>query len=442
MQQKGVSMTISSSLNAGVAGLTANAARLATISDNISNSSTLGYKRVQSDFNSLVIGSSGSGYTAGGVRATTSRVIDEQGSRVGTNNATDLAINGRGMLPVANITEVEGGNLNPSMLLTSTGSFNTNDEGLLTTESGLVLMGWPALPDGSIPNFPRDTTTGLEPIVLNRSQLSSEPTTEVNLGINLPATSTEAGGTPDPADTTTTIAYYDNLGRAEGITVEFEATVPATGTSNEWTMRLTDSASGGALIGEYTLTFNDSQTDGGSLASVTAISGGAYDATTGSVIVNVAGGAIEVDIGLLGRSNGLTQLGDEWVAANISRDGAPAGNIVDVQIDQNGFVLASFDSGITRTVYQVPLVDVPNMNGLQTLDRQTFLPTTDSGSFFLWDAGSGPVGDVASFALEESNADVATELTSMITTQRAYSSAAKVIQTVDEMLQETTNIKR
>ncbi|MQQ08169.1 flagellar hook-basal body complex protein [Epibacterium sp. SM1979] len=435
-------MTISSSLNAGVAGLTANAARLATISDNISNSSTPGYKRVQSDFNSLVIGSSGSGYTAGGVRATSSRVIDEQGSRVGTNNATDLAINGRGMLPVANITEVESGILNPAMLLTSTGSFNTNDDGVLTTESGLVLMGWPALPDGSIPNFPRDTTSGLEPIVLNRSQLSSEPTTEVNLGINLPATSTEAGGTPDPADTTTTIAYYDNLGRAEGITVEFEATVPASGTSNEWTMRLTDSASGGALIGEYTLTFNDSQTDGGSLASVTAISGGAYDATTGSVIVNVAGGAIEVDVGLIGRSNGLTQLGDEWVAANISRDGAPAGNIVDVQIDQNGFVLASFDSGITRTVYQVPLVDVPNMNGLQTLDRQTFLPTTDSGSFFLWDAGSGPVGDVASFALEESNADVATELTQMITTQRAYSSSAKVIQTVDEMLQETTNIKR
>ena len=442
MQQKGVSMTISSSLNAGVAGLSANATRLATIADNIANSSTYGYKRVQADFNSLVIGGSGGGYTAGGVRAANMRMIDQRGSLVGTDNATDLAIRGRGMLPVANIAEVDAGSLNPSMLLTSTGSFNTNADGLLTTQSGLVLMGWPALPDGSIPNFPRDTTDGLEPIRLNRSQLSSEPTTEINLGINLPATATEAGGSPDPADTTTTIAYYDNLGRAESITVEFTATVPATGTSNEWTMRLTDSASGGAVIGEYTLTFNDSQTDGGSLASVTAVSGGAYDSTTGSFVVNVDGGPMEIDIGLPGRSNGLTQLGEDWVAANISRDGSPAGNIVGVEIDQNGFVLASYDSGITRTVYKVPLVDVPNMNGLQTLDRQTFQPTTDSGSFFLWDAGSGPVGDVASYALEESNADVAGELTSMIQTQRAYSSSAKVIQTVDEMLQETTNIKR
>ena len=62
-------MTISSSLNAGVAGLNANANRLATISDNIANSSTYGYKRAQADFHSVVIhGNSRSNYSAGGVR--------------------------------------------------------------------------------------------------------------------------------------------------------------------------------------------------------------------------------------------------------------------------------------------------------------------------------------------------------------------------------------
>ena len=48
----------------------------------------------------------------------------------------------------------------------------------------------------------------------------------------------------------------------------------------------------------------------------------------------------------------------------------------------------------------------------------------------------------AGFSREESSSDVAAELTQLIQTQRAYSSNAKVIQTVDEMLQETTNIKR
>ena len=55
---------------------------------------------------------------------------------------------------------------------------------------------------------------------------------------------------------------------------------------------------------------------------------------------------------------------------------------------------------------------------------------------------TGRRATLLSYALEESATDVAGELTSLIQTQRAYSSNAKVIQTVDEMLQETTNIKR
>ena len=113
-----------------------------------------------------------------------------------------------------------------------------------------------------------------------------------------------------------------------------------------------------------------------------------------------------------------------------------------VEVDSQGMVQAYFDTGLTRTIFQVPLVDLPNPNGLLAMDRQTYLPSTTSGSFFLWDASDGPTGDIVSFAREESTTDVAAELTSLIQTQRAYSSNAKVIQTVDEMLQETTNIKR
>ena len=113
-----------------------------------------------------------------------------------------------------------------------------------------------------------------------------------------------------------------------------------------------------------------------------------------------------------------------------------------VEVDANGLVHASFDMGITRVIYQIPLVDLPNPNGMIALDQQTYQPSVDSGTLFLWDASDGPTGDIVSFSLEESTTDVAEELTNMIQTQRAYSSNAKVIQTVDEMLQETTNIKR
>jgi flagellar hook protein FlgE len=76
------------------------------------------------------------------------------------------------------------------------------------------------------------------------------------------------------------------------------------------------------------------------------------------------------------------------------------------------------------------------------MNNQTFRVSPDSGSFYLWNAGDGPTGGIVGYAREGSTTDVAAELTALIQTQRAYSSNAKVIQTVDEMLQETTNIKR
>lgn len=433
-------MTISSSLNAGVAGLQSNATRLASISDNIANSSTFGYKRVQTDFQSMVISSNGGSYSAGGVRATTARLIDQSGSLVSTSNATDLAVRGRGMLPVAQASEIGVGNGAPQMNLTTTGSFRTDAEGYLRSESGLVLLGWPANPDGSVPTFPRDTADGLEPVQINVNQFSGEPTTQMSLGVNLPATDTDTGSLGETQFLS--VEYFDNLGTSENLNVSFTPTVPATGSSNEWTVQFSDSALNGAVIGEYVLTFDDSRTSGGTLASVTDVSGGAYDPVTGNLIINVQGGPLEINIGTLGDNDGITQLSDSFAPVSISKDGSPVGNMTNVEVDANGFVTAFFDTGINRTIYQIPLVDLPNPNGMVALDQQTYLPSPESGSFFLWDAGDGPTGDIVSYAREESAVDVAGELTAMIQTQRAYSSNAKVIQTVDEMLQETTNIKR
>ena len=388
----------------------------------------------------MVISSSGGSYSAGGVRATNTRLIDERGSLVSTSNATDLAVRGRGLLPVAQVAEVRADNGDTQMLLTTTGSFRTDADGYLVSQSGLVLMGWPALPNGEIPTFPRDTSDGLEPVQINVNQFSGEPTTSMTLGVNLPATETEAGGSGDVQSLS--VEYFDNLGTSESVGITFTPTVPVSGSTNEWTMVLTDGAQNDLVIGEYVLTFDDGRTSGGTLDSITTTSGGTYDPATGNIIVSVEGGPMEINIGRIGQSDGITQLSDSFAPVSISKDGSPVGNMTSVEVDDNGFVHAFFDTGITRTIYQIPLVDLPNPNGMVALDQQTYLPSPDSGSYFLWNAGDGPTGDVVAYAREESATDVAGELTDMIQTQRAYSSNAKVIQTVDEMLQETTNIKR
>ncbi|MEX5579567.1 flagellar hook protein FlgE [Pseudophaeobacter sp. A-200-2] len=433
-------MTISSSLYAGVSGLGANASRLASISDNIANSSTAGYKRVQTDFHSIVAGSSGGAYSAGGVRTTNVRLIDQRGPLVTTDNPTDLAVRGSGFLPVTTLSEIAAGNGAPTMRLTTAGSFSMNSDGYLATESGLALLGWPTDAAGNTLAGAVDSSDGLEPVYLNKNQLVGEPTTKMQIGANLPATATEAGATSGIESLS--IEYFDNLGSSENLDIEFTPTVPATGKSNQWTMTIKDTASGGAVVGEYTLEFDDSRTDGGNLASVTDVSGGAYDAATGSVIVTVDGGPIEINIGLIGENDGFTQVSDTFAPATITKDGATAGNLLGVDVDTSGFVRANYSTGASRILYKIPLVDMPNPNGMVSMDYQTFLPSADSGAFFLWNAGDGPTGEIAGFTREESSTDVAGELTNMIQTQRAYSSNAKVIQTVDEMLQETTNIKR
>ncbi|MEM9755360.1 MAG: flagellar hook-basal body complex protein, partial [Pseudomonadota bacterium] len=330
------------------------------------------------------------------------------------------------------------------LFLTTTGSFRTDADGFLRTATGVTLMGWPANPDGTIPTFPRDTAAGLEPVQINVNQFTSEPTTRISLGVNLPASDTLPGATGTPRDLS--IEYFDNLGTSQSILTTFRPTVPAAPpASNAWTIEMTDSAQGGAVIGRYTLTFDDSRGSGGTIASVTQAPGdpgGAYDATTGIFTVTVDGGPIDIDIGGIGTADGLTQLSDNFAPTAISKDGSPVGNLVSVEVDENGFIYANYDIGITRTVYQIPLIDLPNPNGLEAFDEQLYRPSASSGSFFLWDAADGPTGDIIGFALEESTTDVAGELTQLIQTQRAYSSNAKVIQTVDEMLQETTNIKR
>jgi flagellar hook protein FlgE len=435
-------MTISSSLSAGVAGLNANATRLAAIADNIANSGTYGFKRADAGFESMVISQAqGAGvYSAGGVRASTTRLIDQRGALVGTANALDIAISGRGMLPVAESVSIANGLENESMLLTSTGSFRPDFEGTLRTESGLVLLAWPANADGQIPVLARDTTAGLVPVTINSNQQAGDPTTTMNLGVNLPATQTAAG---QPGDTyPLSVEYFGNLGTSETLNLSFTPVIPATGSSNQWQMVIRDSALGGATIGDYMLTFDATRANGGTLQSVTTSAGGAYDPANGTIVLDVAGGPLTVTIGGLGDPNGLTQLSDSFAPTAITKNGSPVGNLTAVEVDEKGYILATYDTGFSRRLYQIPLVDVPNLNGLTALNNQTYQISPDSGSFFLWDAGDGPTGAVVGYAREGSATDVAAELTALIQTQRAYSSNAKVIQTVDEMLQETTNIKR
>src|SRR5699024_9282494 len=148
--------------------------------------------------------------------------------------------------------------------------------------------------------------------------------------------------------------------------------------------------------------------------------------------LEVAGGTIALGLGAPGTANSLTQIGSRLQQA-VEKNGSPAGALTGLTIDEAGILHGVYDTGSTRALYKVPLANVPNVNGLGARPDQTYHVTAASGSFFLWDAGEGPTGAIIGHALEASTTDIAAELTQLIQTQRAYSSNAKVVQTVDEM---------
>lgn len=426
-------------MNAGVMGLNVNATKLSTISDNIANSSTYGYKRVDADFSSIVLANSGSSYESGGVNAVAVRDVEASGSIISTGNALDISIAGRGMMPVTAASTVNSPAGDRPFMLTPTGQFRPDDEGYLVTSSGLALLGWPVAADGTVSVGSRDSALGLQPVNTNPFILGTSPTTFVKVGLNLPATQTDSVVNPLSTAETFSTDYYDTLGAANQLDFTFTP-ITASPASYQWQMTVDDAASAVNPIGDYTITFAAD----GTLSTVANTTGGAFDPTTGLATITTASGALDLDLGIPGDPTlaVMTQYSDGFAPTGVIKDGSPVGILTSVEINDTGMIEVLYDTGFRRPIFQVPVGNVSNPNGLTAVSAQAYELSANSGPLYLWDAGDGPVGETSGYSLNQSTVDIAAELTDLISTQRAYSSNARIITTVDEMLQETTNLKR
>ncbi len=151
---------------------------------------------------------------------------------------------------------------------------------------------------------------------------------------------------------------------------------------------------------------------------------------------------INLYIGDTNTANGLTQLAGKFTTNYVTQDGAKYGNYTGVSISEDGIVTAIFDNGETRAIAQIPIATFVDANALEALTGNAYIETTSSGNATLRTAGEGGAGVISSNSLEESTVDIAEEFTDMITTQRAYSAASKIITTADSMLEELLTIKR
>jgi flagellar hook protein FlgE len=470
-------MSISSALLAGVSGLTANSSALAAISDNIANVNTIGYKRADTQFEDLVTASSGlkGSYTAGGVAAVTRNLLTQQGEFASTASPTDMAINGQGFFVVT--TDPTGTSATSPRDFTRAGSFTPDKQGYLQNSAGFYLQGWLVDANGDINTDPSDITK-LQTININSQAGAAGATTAVSINANLNADTTvsAAAATYNAATAAGSMAAYSPT---SGTGVKPDFTIPMTvtdsqggshsvelrllksSTPNQWNYELvsspaTDVVEGAGLhdgqLGTGVLAFTPSgQLDptattgilNGTSPSLAIGASGttpAANAVSWATSLGISGQTIALNLGVA--PGGMTQYASDSVVQSTTNNGVNYGNLAGISIDEQGFVTATYDNGVTRKIAQVAIATFPNADGLKPISGDAYQVSLASGTYNLKTPGTGGAGKVESSQLENSTVDLSTEFTGLITTQRAYSASSKIITTTDEMLQELIDIKR
>jgi flagellar hook protein FlgE len=418
-------MSLYGMMRTGVSGMNAQANRLSAVADNIANSDTTGYKRSSAEFSSLIMPGTGGAYNSGGVTTTIRSAVSTQGVMTYTTSVSDLAVNGDGFFVVQDASGTP--------YLTRAGSFVPDAQGRLVNAAGYQLMAYDYA--NGDPAATANGFEGLVPVQISDQEMTATPSTEGIFSGNLPAGATPvaAGSLPSTNSATaqytskTSLVAYDNLGNKKLLDVYFTNTGAGT-----WEVSVFDQSkatpgtsfpyTGGAL-GTANLTFD---TTTGKLTG----------ATTGVSFTVPGGQTLNLDL------SKLTQLGTGFTVADAKVNGNAPSSIQKVQIGQDGVIYAQFADGSTKALYKIPLADVQSPDNLTAMPGNVYVQSTDSGAVHIGFANEGKLGSIVSGALENSNVDIAEELTNMIAAQRSYTANSKVFQTGSDLMDVLVNLKR
>jgi flagellar hook protein FlgE len=438
-------MSLTSALNTSVSGLRAQGAAIAAVSENIANARTTAYKTRDLSFASLVTGSeTRTGFSAGGVVFDTYQNINRQGLISATDSGTDIAINGNGFFVVTDDVL----NQPSAYTYSRNGNFRTDQNGFLINNEGYYLLGQRTDDLGVVTAANPNDLNSLVPVDVNSISGTAQATTTVRFDMNLPADATiaPAAGSSFPGS----FEIFDALGVSHTVNLTWTKTA-----ANNWTATFsnpvqtstgatsatldTDAGTAGTQ-NTISVTFNGD----GSVASFTP-------ATLSLAITGFTTGAnnstVALDWGTAGLTDGLTQFSSNTTVPRleiflIDQDGVRFGQLSSLSIDDKGLVTAFFENGVRLPVYQVPIATFPNPNGLTHINGSIYDENEAAGNYNLRLPNQGNAGSIISSSLELSTTDTSEEFNKMIVAQQAYSSAAQVINTTDEMFQELISAVR
>ncbi|MBO0732753.1 MAG: flagellar hook protein FlgE [Methylocapsa sp.] len=402
-------MGLFSALSASVTGMAAQANYLATISENISNSGTTGYKEATTQFQDLVDQAAVAGdYSADGVSTTVRYNASQQGNLTATTSPADLGIQGNGFFLVKNSSG--------DILLTRDGSFVPDASGNLVNSAGYTLMGYNIGPGGA---GVTNSISGLTPVNINGAALVATPSTTGALTANLNSNAAVLSGTPSAANYTskTSLVTYNDLGNPVTLDLYFSNLG-----GNSWNVSVCNDANPASPLATQTLNFDPTT---GALTS----------SSPQSLSVAVPGGqTVNLSIAQ------MTQLASPFAVTSATVNGNAPAQWQGVTISQNGTMSYSYSNGQITPAFNIPLANVNSPDNLTSVSGNAFAQSLNSGSLIIGGASVGGLGTINSSELESSTVDLATQLTDMIVAQNSYGANSKAFQTGSEMLSTLINM--
>jgi flagellar hook protein FlgE len=369
-----------------VSGLFGFSQSLDTISNNISNMNTPGFRGSDSFFEN-VMDDDGT-KIAGTGQDTTEGQIEQ------TSTDTDVAIQGDGLFM---LKDSEG-----NLYYTRSGQFEFNSSGQLVDSANQYLVQGYS-PTGSFGNID----------ISSLKTLPAQATTTVNMVGNL--------STAQTTDSVSDVTVYDTQGNSQALTVALSYT-GKTG-ENTWAVTITNSS--GTTVGSGTIGFNGdgSPATGSNTIAVTNTSGG----TAQSIAFNF--GTPNALSGATSVSGSATSL-----TAQVQNGHGVVG-VSSESFDTNGILQLTYGDGETKAGPQLALATFADESDLQTIQGNLYLPPQNQTAQ-IGRPGSSAFGTIDGSSLEMSNVDLTQELADMIVIQRGYQASSRVMTISGDMLQQ------
>ncbi|MFS1436525.1 flagellar hook protein FlgE [Shewanella sp. 10N.286.48.A6] len=399
------------SFNIALSGLQATTQDLNTISNNIANSSTVGFRSGRSEFSAIY-----NGGQPGGVNTmSTSQNFSMGGSLTYTGRDLDMGVQGDGFFVLSG--------QDGSTMYSRAGMFNQDANGYITDPSGNRLQGYGVGTAGQLQN---GNVTDLK---VQAGSLPAKATSDIGLVSNLDGRVDAIDQTATPFDaedastyhSSSTVTTYDSQGNEHALTQYYVKT-----DDNEWQVHY--------MVGDEDVT----PTVGHSLefdqdGLLTA--GAEFDL---DIPPSITGGAAAMTLAL--SYDKSTQYAADYSNSSLSQNGYTSGELNGIRLDDSGNLYGTYTNGQEQVQGQVVLADFTNPNGLNPVGQNAWVATNNAGQPMIGAPSTGTLGSINAGYLESSNVDTTAEMVNIMSAQRNYQSNAKVLDANSTMQQALLNV--